>query len=68
MNVPVTFKRIMNWVFFDILDKNTIVYLDDILIFTKTEAEHKGILNEVFCCLVNHSLFVKESKCALFLH
>ena len=32
MNVPGTFKRTMNWVFFDILDKNTIVYLDDILI------------------------------------
>ena len=30
------------------LDKNVIVYLDDILIFTKTEAEHNSILSEVF--------------------
>ena len=50
------------------LDKNVIVYLDDILIFTKTEAEHKSILNEVFHQLAHYSLFVKESKCALFLH
>ena len=48
MNAPGIFQRIMNQVFFDMLDKNIIVYLDDILIFTKTEAEHKSILNEVF--------------------
>ena len=68
MNAPGTFQRIMNQVFFDMLDKNVIVYLDDILIFTKTEAEHKSILNEVFHQLAHYSLFVKESKCALFLH
>ena len=50
------------------LDKNVIVYLDDILIFTKIEVEHKSILNEVFHCLAYYLLFVKESKCALFLH
>ena len=50
------------------LDKNVIVFLDAILIFTKTEAEHKTILNEVFCQLAHYSLFVKETKCALFLH
>ena len=50
------------------LDKNIIVYLDDILIFTKTEAEYKSILNEVFDCLAHHLLFVKKSKCALLLH
>ena len=50
------------------LDDNIIFYLDNILIFTNTEAEHKSILNEVFCHLAYHSLFVKESRCALFLH
>ena len=50
------------------LDMNIIVYLYGILIFTKIEAENKGILSEVFCCLVYYSLFAKESKCALFLH
>ena len=50
------------------LDNNVIAYLDDVLFFTKTEAEHKTILNEVFHQLAHYSLFVKESKCALFLH
>ena len=57
----------MNQVSFDILDKNIMFYLDDILVFTKTEAEHKSITNEVFHCLAHYSLFFKESKCALFL-
>ena len=67
MNAPGTFQRIMNQVFFDILDKNVIVYLDDILIFTKTEEEHRQILAEVFRHLAHYSLYVKEKKCALFL-
>ena len=67
MNAPGTFQRIMNQVFFDILDKNVIVYLDDILIFTKTEEEHRQILAEVFRRLAHYSLYVKEKKCALFL-
>ena len=57
----------MNLVFFDILDKSIIVYLDNNLIFTKIEAEQKINLNEVFCCLVHYLLFVKESKYAIFL-
>ena len=67
MNAPSTFQRIMNQVFFDMLDKNVIVYLDDILIFTKTEQEHRQVLAEVFRHLAHYSLYVKEKKCALFL-
>ena len=48
------------------LDNNAIVYLDNILIFTKTEVEHKSFLNKVFCYLEYYSLFFKESKCAIF--
>ena len=50
------------------LDKNIIVYLDDILIFTKIEEKNKSIPSEVFHYLVQYLLFIKESKCALFLH
>ena len=67
MNAPSTFQRIMNQVFFDMLDRNVIVYLDDILIFTKTEQEHREVLAEVFKRMAHYSLFVKETKCALFL-
>ena len=58
----------MIWVFFDILDKNVIFYLDNILILTNIEANHKIIFSEMFQHLAHYLLFIKESKCALFLH
>ena len=48
INATETFKHIINQVFFDMLDKNIILYLDDIKIFTKKEAKHKKTPNEVF--------------------
>ncbi len=57
----------MHRVFFDMLDTHIVIYLDDILIFSRTEEEHKRILDEVFRRLAKHKLFVKETKCALFL-
>ena len=55
----------MNQVFFEILDKNFIVYLFGILILTKIEAEHKSILSEVFHCLAQYLPFIKQSKYTL---
>ncbi len=57
----------MNHVFFDLLDKGVLVYLDDVLIYSKTIQEHKRLLREVFDILKKNKLYVKESKCALFL-
>ena len=46
----------MNKVFFDLLDKCVLIYLDDILIFSKNVEQHKKDLQQVFnsCCLFKH--------------
>ena len=66
-NAPSTFQRVMNHVFFDLLDDCVIVYLDDILIFSRTKEEHLTALNKVFSRLAQFKLVLKESKCSLFL-
>ena len=40
-NAPATFQRTMNNLFNQHLYLNVVVYMDDVLIFSKTEAEHK---------------------------
>ena len=57
----------MNHMFFDLLDDCVIVYLDDILIFSRTKEEHSTSFNKVFSCLAKFKLVLKESKCSLFL-
>ena len=57
----------MNQAFFDLLDKCVLVYLDDILIYSKTIAQHKQDLHTVFARLDECNLCLKESKCALFM-
>ena len=66
-NAPATFQRVMNTLFFTLLDKCVLVYIDDILIFSKNIDEHKQHLREVFHILQLHNFRLKEKKCALFL-
>ena len=47
-NAPATFMRTMNNLFADLLDKGVIVFLDDILIYSKTLEEHNRLLSLVF--------------------
>ena len=44
-----------------------LVYLDDILIYSKTCDEHTALLHKVFKILKDNKLYIKETKCALFL-
>ena len=64
---PATFQRMMNTIFFEMLDKGVLIYLDDILVYSKTIDEHKKLLDRVFCYLNLNKLYLKEKKCSLFL-
>ena len=53
----------MNDVFSDVLDVFVCVYLDDILVFSASEAEHAVHLRETLARLRAHGLRAKRSKC-----
>ena len=55
-NAPATFSRLTNSVFMEYLDKFVVVYLDDILIYSKNEEEHAEHLRLVLTKLREHRL------------
>ena len=57
----------MNNVFFELLDEGVFCYLDDLLIYSKNIEDHNVLLNKVFALLSKNKLYIKESKCHLFL-
>jgi len=63
-NSPATFQTMMNDVFRTVIAKGIIVvYLDDILIFMRTEEEHEQVVQRVLEILVEHKLFLHPEKC-----
>jgi hypothetical protein len=65
-NAPAHFTYLMNSVFMPELDKFVVVFIDDILIYSKNEEEHAKHLQIVITCLREHQLYAKFSKCALW--
>jgi hypothetical protein len=63
-NTPAAFQHFMNDIFQDMLDTKVIIYLDDILIFSKTQEEHGKDVKEVLKRLADNQLFCKLSKCS----
>ena len=61
-NAPTTFMRVMNDVLRPFIDELFIVYLDDILIFSKSRDEHVMHVNKVLNVLKKEQLFLKMSK------
>ncbi|KAA8493487.1 Transposon Ty3-I Gag-Pol polyprotein [Porphyridium purpureum] len=60
------FQRAMNELFADLLDKTVIVYLDDILVFTKDRQSHAEVLKEVLSRLQKAGYRLKRKKCSFF--
>jgi hypothetical protein len=67
-NAPAYFMYLMNSVFMTELDKFIVVFIDDILIYSKNEKEHAKHLRIVLQCLRDHKLYAKFSKCEFWLN
>ena len=62
-NAPATFQRLMNQVLRKYLGKFVLVYLDNIIIYSKIFEEHKEHVRLVFEALRAASLMIKPKKC-----
>ncbi|KAJ9532845.1 hypothetical protein QJQ45_010962 [Haematococcus lacustris] len=66
-NAPATFQQLMNDVFKPHLDDFVLVYLDDILVFSKSAADHERHLHLTLSLLRQHQLCANLAKCAFWL-
>ena len=65
-NAPATFMHLMNQSFRQFLDDFVIVFLDDILIYSKSLDEHEHHVRKILELLRKEKLYAKESKCEFF--
>jgi hypothetical protein len=66
-NAPAYFMYLINSVFMPELDKFVVVFIDDILIYSKTKEDHANHLRVVLQRLRDHHLYAKFSKCEFWL-
>ena len=66
-NAPAAFMDLINWVFRPFLDQFMIVFIDDILLYSKNEEEHARNLRFVLQTLMDYQLYAKFSKCEFWL-
>jgi hypothetical protein len=66
-NAPTYFMYLMNKVFMEYLDKFVVVFIDDILVYSKTEENHEEHLRLVLEKLRANQLYAKFSKCEFWL-
>ena len=63
-NSPATFQTMMNSLFKHLIDCGVVViYIDDIMIFTKTIEEHRSVVKEVLQILRDEHLYLRHDKC-----
>ena len=66
-NAPAAFMDLMNRVCRPMLDRSVIVFIDDILVYSKTQEQHEEHLREVLETLRRERLFAKFSMCEFWL-
>jgi hypothetical protein len=66
-NAPAYFMYMMDMVFMEYLDKFVVVFIDDILVYSRSEEEHKEHLRFILQKLRDHKLYAKLSKCEFWL-
>jgi hypothetical protein len=66
-NALAYFMYLMNKVFMEYLDKFVMVFIDDVLIYSRSEEEHEEHLRLVLQKLQEHRLYVKLSKCEFWM-
>jgi hypothetical protein len=65
-NTPTTFMCLMNSIFSEYLDKFVVVFIDDILVYSKMEEEHEEHLRIVLQTLRKHKLYANFDKCDFY--
>ena len=66
-NAPTAFMDLMNWVLLPYLDQFVVVFIDDILVYSKDEQEHEHHLRIVLQTLREKQYYAKLSKCDFWL-
>ena len=65
-NAPAAFMKIMNGIFQDFLDEFVIIFIDDILVYSRNKEDHERHLRAVLERLREQKLFAKLSKCSFW--
>ena len=66
-NAPTVFMELMNSIFIDFLDQFVVVFIDDILVYSRSSEEHAGHLRTVLQVLRDRELYAKFSKCEFWM-
>ena len=66
-NAPAAFMDLMNRVFHPYLDRFVIVFIDDILVYSRSQEDHEEHLRTVLQTLRQKQLYAKFSKCEFWL-